>query len=690
MAVKVERLNHYHNLAPELLFENGMKSKVYQYGEARVIQLASVNDLLKISTVTYVIILKVNGDNWFLLYEGDEETKETFHSLDTGLSELLNIKIEITVDLLNVFLLSEPDEELVEKMMAEISQVVYLNLVKSLEETDGNGTEDVDGNGIEEPDAGGIEEPDAGGIEEPDAGGIEEPDGGGIEKPDGRVQVDGVRMSRPNKGDPNLPNKHGRGSSAPKVTKHEEDKLWEEAFCDPFEKNANPSVEQAESIAAKILEVDDTDGASNSILIEAVGRNSTPIVLQLLLLGSKPNQRRAVDGNTALHVAAKNNNKVMVKLLLAFKADPNIKNENNETPSDLAADEEISCLIKKAATLQAETRQYFASNSSLPAERTRSGTYLMSLDGGGIRGFNTITFLIAVEDRMKELLPESAEFHPIQYYFDYIAGTSFGAIAGLSLLYTNHSLRIGKCLVYQILVKVMSSNHIEKMMEKCLRKMFEEKVMSSLKGPPHAIVTTTKCHDDNIKLCLITSYGSNSETGSTDHQVWKAACMSSAAPVFFRPVDGKYCDGGLLANNPTHVALKEISKIEQNCEFGCVLSIGTGTFEDPKIVDCLQYLVWNVPFGKICKKPFQFTKAIKLLTNLPKKKKSDQAAQYLCSEKGWEYHRWSPFLSKNLGLACTKHDVIIDMMYHTEMHILQHPEEIDSIAKCILAKKQAN
>uniref|UniRef100_A0A1X7VUZ6 phospholipase A2 n=1 Tax=Amphimedon queenslandica TaxID=400682 RepID=A0A1X7VUZ6_AMPQE len=630
--MEAKSIDYYHNLTLELLFENGTKLKPdYLYGEARETKLASVNGLAETATAAYVIILKANGDNWFLLYEGDEVTEETLHSLDDDLSELLNIDIKITVDLLNVFLQPEPDERLVERMMLEISKVWYLNFLR-------NGHEMTDGSEDYESDD----------------------------------KYDFVPVV---------------------ITKQVENKFWEEAFCGPFhsENVPFPSAEQAEGIAAKLLKIDNSYSASISI-IEAVEQGtyrSMSFALQLLLFGINPNQCKPSNGDTALHIAVRKDNEVMVKLLLAFKADLNIKNKTGKTPTDLAADKEkISHLdLTEVAEWQDKMKEHFASYPNLP-ERTRTGTYLMSLDGGGICGFNSITFLIALEDRMKELSPKC---HPIHHYFDYIAaGTSFGAIAALSFLYTNHSLRIGRCLVYQILVKVISFNsiYIEKMMKKCLKRIFEERVMSSLKGPPHAIVTTTEYR--NKKLCLITSYGSNSETGSTDHQVWKAAFMSSAAPVIVPPVDGKYYDGGLLANNPTHVALGEISKIEQNCEFGCVLSIGTGSFEDPDIVDRLQYLAWNVPFGRICTKPISSTKSFKLLTEFSKKEKSEQAARSLCNEKGWKYHRWSPFLSKNLGLACTDLNVIIDMMYHTEMYILQNPETIDDIAKCILAKKLAN
>lgn len=43
-----------------------------------------------------------------------------------------------------------------------------------------------------------------------------------------------------------------------------------------------------------------------------------------------------IDGNTALHVAAMNDRDSIVRLLIEYKADPNIRNNNGERPYDIA------------------------------------------------------------------------------------------------------------------------------------------------------------------------------------------------------------------------------------------------------------------------------------------------------------------------------------------------------------------
>lgn len=59
---------------------------------------------------------------------------------------------------------------------------------------------------------------------------------------------------------------------------------------------------------------------------------------------------------------------------------------------------------------------------------------LLALDGGGIRGLITLEILLELENQLKAKLGKGNEFR-LSDYFDYIAGTSTGAIiaAGLSL-----------------------------------------------------------------------------------------------------------------------------------------------------------------------------------------------------------------------------------------------------------------
>ena len=65
---------------------------------------------------------------------------------------------------------------------------------------------------------------------------------------------------------------------------------------------------------------------------------------------------------------------------------------------------------------------------------TKRPRKLLALDGGGIRGIITLEILSEIENKLKEKSGRGADFR-LSDYFDYIAGTSTGAIiaAGLSI-----------------------------------------------------------------------------------------------------------------------------------------------------------------------------------------------------------------------------------------------------------------
>lgn len=50
---------------------------------------------------------------------------------------------------------------------------------------------------------------------------------------------------------------------------------------------------------------------------------------------------------------------------------------------------------------------------------------------------------------------------------------------------------------------------------------------------------------------------------TAEQLVWRAARSSGAAPTYFRP-NGRFLDGGLLANNPTLDAMTEIHEYNQD------------------------------------------------------------------------------------------------------------------------------
>ena len=87
----------------------------------------------------------------------------------------------------------------------------------------------------------------------------------------------------------------------------------------------------------------------------------------------------------------------------------------------------------------------------------------------------------------------------------------------------------------------------------------------------------------------------------SEQLVWRAAKASGAAPSFFRP-EGRYVDGGILANNPSLALLNEISeynavkraldRTEEVVDPVVLVSLGTGVPPVKKVRSaCFEYIV---------------------------------------------------------------------------------------------------
>ena len=69
--------------------------------------------------------------------------------------------------------------------------------------------------------------------------------------------------------------------------------------------------------------------------------------------------------------------------------------------------------------------------------------------------------------------------------------------------------------------------------------------------------------------------------------------------MYFTECDGKYIDGGVLANNPCEFAMTQINLYDQKMRlpprhFALAVSIGTGIFPDQNLGDGKEFGVFNL------------------------------------------------------------------------------------------------
>ena len=424
------------------------------------------------------------------------------------------------------------------------------------------------------------------------------------------------------------------------------------------------------------------------IAIEKGYLNST---VSLAAVGADPNICHHETGNTALHLAAEAGNKTLVKLLLVFGADLKSKNKAGKTPLSLAhssGGRDAAKCVKVLEEIAAyEEKESKLSNSFEAGSVPEDSTFLLGMDGGGVRGLITCQALIALTTRMKQLKPDCG---PLETYFDYIAGTSIGGIFALALSRTKASPELIRAFGFKFVEDVLEGNPTfsSKSMETCLKEALGANLKVSNSDKPRSIVTTVLGDRNPPVLHLICNYRETGEGDimrSRDLMAWEAARASSAAPVYFHPFKERYVDGGVMANNPTLDAMSEIF-------LGLVFSLGTG---DPPTKE-LQNVGVAVPRLKtILRDIANIGRTISGLMNLINQfiaqsiQSSGQEvvrAESWCTSMNTPYIRLSPPLTRNYDLGESDKDVIVQFMYEAHKFIIENAAQIDTVAKTLLSR----
>jgi predicted acylesterase/phospholipase RssA len=244
---------------------------------------------------------------------------------------------------------------------------------------------------------------------------------------------------------------------------------------------------------------------------------------------------------------------------------------------------------------------------------------ILTLDGGGIRGIISLEVLVRLEELLRKKLKKPDLV--LADYFDYIAGTSTGAVIAAALAIGMKTTdvrdlyqRVGRgAFTKQSLLSRWSSMYQGGPIEQVLKETFGETTTLSPEGLRTLLLIVMRNATTDSAWPLSSNPDALYNRSGRDYQnlgfpLWQVVRASTAAPVFFPPeviaMEGKkgkkefvFVDGGTTAyNNPAFLAYKMATEPryclgwktgEKNL---LVVSVGTGsapvegpTAEDPEL-----------------------------------------------------------------------------------------------------------
>lgn len=261
-------------------------------------------------------------------------------------------------------------------------------------------------------------------------------------------------------------------------------------------------------------------------------------------------------------------------------------------------------LLKKRRTyrddleLQSALRETLALMGYLDPVKGR-GIRVLSIDGGGTRGVVPLQVL---------RLLEAETGKKIHQLFDYICGVSTGAVLAFMLGLAHFSLeecaemyrRFGSevfrqnPLVGTVKMGWTHSYYNTENWEAILQEKLGHRVLIKTArdelSPKVSAVSAVVNWGTSPKAFVFRNYnhkpGSLSRyAGASGCQMWQAVRASSAAPGYFQEFalqSDIHQDGGIILNNPCALAVHESRLLWPNQPFQCVLSLGTGRYDNVK------------------------------------------------------------------------------------------------------------
>ncbi len=247
----------------------------------------------------------------------------------------------------------------------------------------------------------------------------------------------------------------------------------------------------------------------------------------------------------------------------------------------------------------------------MAGRRKRDAVWILSVDGGGIRGLLPALFIQDLFRRVRFLEDRGARRsfgrtrkpRTVADYFDLIAGTSTGALISLGLAMPNPVASDALPEIYRRYGNVIFPQDRFNLVRTVRHAFLEKYDAAPLEAVLSAVFGDVYLHECRTNV-LITAYDTYhrepfffkhrpksaatanlADEPAEDFLLRDVARATSAAPTYFAPAriqsrSGAWytlVDGGLVANNPAMSAMIEAIKIFPHARKFVLVSFGTGT-----------------------------------------------------------------------------------------------------------------
>ncbi|XP_056588185.1 calcium-independent phospholipase A2-gamma-like isoform X2 [Triplophysa dalaica] len=318
------------------------------------------------------------------------------------------------------------------------------------------------------------------------------------------------------------------------------------------------------------------------------------------------------------------------------------------------------------------------------------GIRVLSIDGGGTKGLVPLQVL-------KQLEAQTGK--QVHQLFDYICGVSTGAVLAFMLGLVHISLDDCEEMYHHFGSDVFRQNPLVGTMkmgwthsyyntdtwEMILReKMGEEILIKTARdglSPKVSAVSAVVNWGKSPKAFIFRNYNHAPGTlsryaGGSGYRLWQAVRSSSAAPGYFQefPLHGDiHQDGGLIVNNPCALAVHESRLLWPNQPFQCVLSLGTGRYDNAR------------------RGPATSTSLRAKISNLICSATDTEGVHTLLDDllSPNVYFRFNPMLSLDVTLDESRPGVLKQMRDDTQLYLDRNQPKLERLSKVLTTERTA-